>query len=153
MLSQFPEYSQQYAQRLGGAVDELRQFVEDFDADAARVGLGREQALSELSRAGALGAERAETMQSTIERFDRLSSALADLKDAGPFSRAYHAVHFNDPGIAQAAWQDFKPAVPLTFEGAIFSGAGLAAGGLLVSIFLGFLRMIFRRRNVAERSA
>ena len=38
-LSQFPEFSQQYAQRLGGAVEELQLFVEEFDADAAGVGM------------------------------------------------------------------------------------------------------------------
>ena len=38
-LSQFPEYSQQYIQRLAGAVDELTLFVEGFDADATSVGL------------------------------------------------------------------------------------------------------------------
>ena len=30
-MSQFPEYAQQYTQRLGGAVDELRVVTEDFD--------------------------------------------------------------------------------------------------------------------------
>ena len=40
-LSQFPEFSQQYVQRLGGAVDELSRFVAEFDADAAAVGMTR----------------------------------------------------------------------------------------------------------------
>ena len=43
--SQFPEYAQQYEQRLGGAVDELRIIVADFDADARKFGLSREEAL------------------------------------------------------------------------------------------------------------
>ena len=34
VLSQFPEYAQQYTQRLGGAVDELRVITEDFDRAA-----------------------------------------------------------------------------------------------------------------------
>ena len=34
--SQLPEFTQQYRQRLGGAVDELLRVVADFDADAAR---------------------------------------------------------------------------------------------------------------------
>lgn len=152
-LSQFPEFSQQYAQRLGGAVDELRLFVEEFDADAAGVGMGREQALVALSSGGALGAARADTMRETIARHDRLQAALAELKDAGPFMRAYRATHLNDVGIAKAAWEDFKPAVPLTFEGAVFSGAGLVFGGLAVSFVLGVMRLVFRRRNVAEGPA
>ena len=35
VLSQFPEYAQQYTQRLGGAVDELRVITEDFGRGAA----------------------------------------------------------------------------------------------------------------------
>ena len=45
-LSQFPEYAQQYTQRLGGAVDELRVITSDFDRAAAQSGLTREQALA-----------------------------------------------------------------------------------------------------------
>jgi len=44
-FSQFPEYAQQYEQRLGGAVDELRIIVDDFDADARKFGLTRPEAL------------------------------------------------------------------------------------------------------------
>ena len=34
--AQGPEFSQQYRQRLGGALDELSRIVAEFDADAAR---------------------------------------------------------------------------------------------------------------------
>ncbi|MEC7965452.1 MAG: DUF2937 family protein, partial [Pseudomonadota bacterium] len=39
VTAQFPEFSQQYAQRLGGAVDELTAVVADFDASAQASGL------------------------------------------------------------------------------------------------------------------
>ncbi|MEO1364377.1 MAG: DUF2937 family protein, partial [Pseudomonadota bacterium] len=45
LTSQFPEYSQQYTQRLGGAVDALAEVVADFDASARAEGLSREAAL------------------------------------------------------------------------------------------------------------
>jgi hypothetical protein len=145
-LSQFPEFSQQYAQRLGGAVDELRLFVAEFDADAASVGLSREAALRDLANGGALGAARADSMQGTIARKDRLEAALGALQDAGPFTRAYHVLQFNDREIARAAFSDFKPAVPLTFEGAVFSGAGFLGGFLGIAMVFGLLRRLFRRR-------
>ena len=50
-LSQFPEFSQQYVQRLSGAVDELRAVTFAFDTAAKVGGLSREEAL------GAIGAE------------------------------------------------------------------------------------------------
>lgn len=46
--SQFPEFSQQYAQRLGGAVDALAEVVADFDASAQAEGLTRTQALEQM---------------------------------------------------------------------------------------------------------
>ncbi|WP_372834856.1 DUF2937 family protein [Puniceibacterium confluentis] len=40
-LSQFPEFSQQYLQRLGGAVDGLARVIRQFDRDAAKVSFSR----------------------------------------------------------------------------------------------------------------
>ena len=61
-FSQFPEFSQQYIQRMGGAVDELSRFVAEFDADAAELGLSREVALVELAAGDDMGRARAETV-------------------------------------------------------------------------------------------
>ncbi len=149
-LSQYPEFSQQYAQRLGGAVDELHQFVADFDADAASVGASREEALTQLAQGGAIGEARAETMTTTIDRYERLKSALDQLEGAGPFTRAYKAGHINDPEIVKAAWTAFKPAVPLSFEGLIFTGVGFLGGILALSLVFGLLKMLFGRRKPAE---
>ncbi|MEB8385911.1 DUF2937 family protein [Rhodobacteraceae bacterium KMM 6894] len=145
-LSQFPEFSQQYAQRLGGAVDELHSFVAEFDADAAAVGLSRAAALKSLSQGSEIGAARAETMGRTIERYERLSNDLTTLRGAGPFTRAYRARSFTDAEIAQAAWADFKPAVPLTFEGAVFAGLGLLGGLGLMQALIALMRWPFRRK-------
>ena len=43
-LSQFPEFSQQYMQRMAGAVDELRGVVLAFDQSASQAGLTRAEA-------------------------------------------------------------------------------------------------------------
>ena len=145
-LSQFREYSQQYIQRLAGAVDELTLFVEGFDADATSVGMTREAALEEMAASGDLGAARAETIGSTIVRYEKMSAALEVLQSSGPFTRAYHVLQFNDREIARAAFSDFKPAVPLTFEGAVFSGAGFLGGFLGIAMVFGLLRRLFRRR-------
>lgn len=146
-LSQFPEYSQQYIQRLAGAVDELTLFVQEFDADAASVGMTRQTALEELSESGDLGAARAETIGTTITRYERMSAALEVLQSSGPFTRAYNAVQFNDLDVAQAAMEDFKPAVPVTFEGIVFSGVGFVGGWIAVGLLLGVLRLLFFRRR------
>lgn len=144
-LSQFPEFSQQYAQRLGGAVDELSRVVADFDADAAGVGLTRQEALEDLSHGSSMGRARAETMTKTIARHDRLSADLAALQGAGPFTRAYLAANMSDPQIARRAWETYKPAAPVTFEGVIFAGVGFVTGLMILGAILSLLRMPFRR--------
>ena len=46
--SQGPEFAQQYRQRLGGAIDELRRAIARFDADAQAHGETRERAIARL---------------------------------------------------------------------------------------------------------
>ena len=147
-LSQFPEFSQQYIQRLGGAVDELTRVVQEFDADAQALGLTQEEALAQLSQGGAFGAERARTMTATMDRQARLSADLAALRDASPFVRATQVNRFTDAEIASRAYAAFKPAVPLTVEGLVFAGVGFVAGLALLSAVFALLRWPFRRRAV-----
>lgn len=144
-LSQYPEFSQQYMQRLGGAVDELSRFVSDFDTDAAALSLSREQALVQLAQGGEVGAKRAETVSTTITRHRRLSDDLDRLKGAGPFTRVYNARSLADPEIARAAWEDFKPALPITFEGVIFASFGFVTGMLAIALLWAVIVSPFRR--------
>lgn len=148
-FSQFPEFSQQYIQRLSGAVDELSRVVAEFDADGAALGLSRGEALDQLAQGGAFGAERARTMEKTMARQMRLSSDLAALRDASPFVRASQPVRFADSEIAARTYEDFKPAVPLTVEGVVFAGAGFFAGFVVIGALLALLRLPFRRRQTA----
>src|ERR1700750_1045508 len=89
-FSQFPEYAQQYEQRLGGAVDELQILVADFDADAQKFGLNRHDALQRYNSShDQFLVARGQSMQRTLERYTKLSADLADLQGAGPLQRLY----------------------------------------------------------------
>lgn len=144
--SQFPEFSQQYAQRLGGAVDELGQVVADFDASAQSVGLSRAAALRQMTGSDFLDRRRAD-MAATFERHAALSEALTRLEGQGPFMRAYYVPQMRDTGIAKAAWAAFQPALPLNFAGAVFGGVGFVLGVTGVGLILGLLALPFRRRK------
>ncbi|MEE7476960.1 hypothetical protein MHIMP23_11645 [Methylobacterium hispanicum] len=48
VAAQAPEFAQQYAQRLGGAVDELRREVASLDADARATGNTRDGAVDRM---------------------------------------------------------------------------------------------------------
>ena len=150
-LSQFPEYSQQYVQRLGGAVDELRTFVTDFDASALKVDKTREQALSEMTGTQFLESREAD-MTRTITRFTRLDVDYANMKDASTFGRLTHLRGVPDTQVMSGAWEDFKPALPLTLDGLLFLLSGYFMGYAGTA---GFGRAIgrFRERLPTKRRA
>ena len=147
-FSQFPEYAQQYEQRLGGAVDELRIIVADLDRDAEKFGLTREEAIQryEVSPDTFLVA-RGVSMERTLARYEYLSKTLADLQSAGPIERLQHLPDYLDSEIGARAWQAYKPAVPVTPEGIMWGLGGLLLGYIALYPILGFLTLPFRWRN------
>jgi hypothetical protein len=152
-FSQFPEFTQQYVQRLGGAVDELSRLIRAFDADAAELGLGRDTALDQLATGGDFGASRAERMAETIARHDRLAADLEALAGSGAFQRVALARHFGDPEIMERTWQAYRPAVPTTPEGLAFAGVGFLSGWLALTFVLSLLALPFRPRRRKRAAA
>ncbi|WP_386625702.1 DUF2937 family protein [Sulfitobacter geojensis] len=143
--SQFPEFSQQYAQRLGGAVDALAEVVADFDASAAAVGLDRSEALAQMQGSAFLQRRQADMAQ-TFVRYDRLSADLAALEGQGPFMRAYNLPRLRDAQIVRAAWDAYQPAVPLNFAGISFAVIGFILGSAVLGLLFKLLFWPFRRR-------
>jgi len=150
--SQFPEFSQQYLQRLGGAVDALSQVVTDFDASAAAVGMDRADALAELRGTEFLERRRVD-MARTFARFDTLQGDLATLKGEGPFMRAYHLSRLTDGQIAGAAWRVYQPALPLNFAGLSFGLVGFLLGVGALGAGLRLVTWPFRRRRASPKVA
>jgi Protein of unknown function (DUF2937) len=144
-LSQFPEFSQQYLQRLGGQADALAQVVAEFDASAAKAGLTRETALADLSGSAFRAAHQAD-MRATIARADRAARDLVLLRAAAPMERLILPHRFRDAETLAATWADFRPAIPVTSDGLFSAGIGFAAGWLLAGGLLALVAAPFRRR-------
>lgn len=139
--SQLPEFAQQYTQRLGGAVDELRLAVAAFDQDAARLGLKREEAVARLkSNADVLAQRRGVAAEWTIARYERLAPRYDAMASGQGVSRIWGAFMAADPDIARRAFQDFRPAVPVTWDGLMTAAAGFAAGVVIVFGLAGAMR-------------
>ncbi len=137
-LSQFPEFSQQYIQRLSGATDELRAVAIAFDTAAKVGGLSRDEALDELRGTG-FGDRFSDDMRDRIYRYERLNADYQALAGAQPLQRLARAWRIRDPELVRRTWDDFRPAVPVTSEGLIFAGIGYAGGWALVSLVLALL--------------
>ena len=147
VASQGPEFAQQYRQRLGGAIDELRRVVARFDEDARSTGQSREGALTQLRQnPDRLTSLQGEAMRGNIERLDRLERQRQSFVEAGPFGRLTLLLRDGDVDLARAAYHDFEPAVPATNEGLIAALLGFFAGYGLSRLIGVPLRRLFVRR-------
>lgn len=152
VASQVPEFAQQYRQRLGGAVDELKQVVATFDADSAGAGLTRETGISRLRESpDPFVQKRGAQMVDIAIRERRLEEQQAALAQAGLLKSVMVVLGDVDPAVAGGAWEVFKPAVPVTWDGAIAALVGLVAGtGLFRLLALPFRRRM--RPGLAQRA-
>ena len=152
--SQAPEFTQQYRQRIGGAVDELSQIIKQFDVEARSEGLERSAALARLAtNADILARQRGEAVVNAVTRHDRLSAQLENFATAGPFARLAVMAKDFDPQVAKRAWSSFEPALPVTAEGAASAGAGFVAGyGLWRLLALPFRRRVRPGMNTQRPS-
>jgi hypothetical protein len=141
LLSQFPEFFQQYTQRLGGRLDEVRTQVEALEQRAAASGktlntyleqflVSRDRDVQQEGRALAV----------LVQRRAAMATAYSALSDASQFWRARAFAEHVDMDIAKATARDYKPATPLTAESAVYSGAGFGAGGVAYSLLFGWRR-------------
>ena len=145
-LSQFPEYAQQYTQRLGGAVDELRVITEDFDRAALAGGLDRNTALARYNASNDdFLAGRGTSMTGTFQRYEQLSATLQRIQGADPVARFQALPAYLDTDIGQRTLQNYRPAVPVTMEGILYAGGGFILGYLIMSGLWRFGAMPFKR--------
>lgn len=152
LLSQYPAFTQQYLQRLAGQVDALTVVAKDFDASAMAAGLGREEALAQMTDTTFLNARQAD-MRRTFARHVRLADNLQALRDATPMERIAMPQRMVDPATLSATWGDFEPALPLSAPGAVTAGGGFVAGWAMIAAVLALLTAPFRRQTNAPRRA
>ena len=149
-LSQFPEFSQQYLQRLAGKVDALTALAVQFDATASANDLTREAALRAMTGSAVLDDQQAD-MRATLALQGVLADNLAALRAAGPLERLTMPQRLGDLDTLRATWADFRPALPATAEGAISAGLGYVGGWALVSalgaLLAALLAALFGRRR------
>ena len=143
--AQVPEFTQQYAQRLGGTVAALDRVVSDFDASAAAAGLSRDAALAEMRGTEFLDLRRAD-MAATFARHARLRAQLGAFQSAGTFA-PLRLLRHPDVETAHGTWQAFRPALPMSAGGAVLGAVGFGAGVTLALGLRRLARVRFRRQR------
>jgi uncharacterized membrane protein YuzA (DUF378 family) len=136
LFSQAPEFAQQYRQRIGGAIDELRIIVDDFAKQAADHHLDRQQALDVYARSpDDFLRDRGLSMRSTLERYERLVTQQSDLGSAPPVAKPFVLMRDADEGIIANTWRDFVPGVPVSFAGLVWAAIGFLGSWIVAALF------------------
>ena len=132
VTSQAPEFTQQYRQRLGGALEELRMVVTDFDSDAKDHALTRGQALAAYkASADEFLRDRGLSITQTIRRYESLQRQSARFANWPDAASPLVLVGETDAQLFGGAWSDFRPGVPVTVAGAIWAVLGFLLFALL----------------------
>lgn len=144
LLSQFPEFFQQYAQRIGGHLAELNHQVAELENRAALDGKDTTAYLRHL-RDSEDGAVRREGRHfvALVERRGRLTQAYEALATADPWWRAPRFLRHIDWPIAGATMKAYRMAMPITSESALYSATGFLSGIMIYGL-------LFRRRASRE---
>ncbi|GGD03634.1 DUF2937 family protein [Aureimonas glaciei] len=150
MVSQASELTQQYLQRLGGAVDALAAVVQRFDASAAAAGLSRESAVARLRQApDTFVARQGADAEATITQYADLRERYDTLTRNPPILRPFLALGSPDGALLKRTLGDFRPALPITGDGLFLTVLGFAAGWASGAGIAGAMGM--RRRRAARR--
>lgn len=140
LSSQLPEFTQQYLQRLGGQLDQLRRLTENLRSDAAAEGLTLRGYVELFVNSDTSAHRRAgQRMLELVQDYEAIRSAHDALIAATPLLRPTVLLRHVDPELAQATFDAYNPALPLTTSGAIYALIGglvlwlcVAAGGGLI---------------------
>jgi len=147
-LSQFPEFAQQYSQRVAGAYFEVRDVAERFRVDAAANGKTTTEAIAAYQTSdNAFFRDRGTSMKTVLAREIHLQDHYAALTNGDGFEQLVVFATGRDNEIAMDTLGIFKPAIPLTFTGFAHAALGFLFG-------YGLLRFPVRiRRRRAPKSA
>lgn len=141
LLSQGPEFMQQYLQRLGGHLDEARRQLAVFQKTADQAGLTLDKFISQTAaNADPAVAKLGGVMADAAERVTSLQSAHDTLLQAALWERPFVFVRHLDTGIARATAAVYQPAVPTTAEGLVYALAGML---LMLALYHFGLKRLF----------
>jgi hypothetical protein len=149
LLSQFPEFFQQYTQRLGGRLDEVTAQAIALEGRAAEAGKDLASYLERFLTDPDPNIRREGRVLAALPvRRAELQQAYLALTGVGRGWRAKTFVQHFDWKIVRTTAAVYQPATPLTAESGVYAGAGFGAGAMAFWLFFGIRR---KRRKTDKR--
>ncbi len=134
LTSQFPEFYQQYLQRLGGRLDQaLVQEARIYEA-AQSQGLSVADYLARfVQSADPVFQAEGKVIQAALADAEALRVSLLALADASVLERPITLFRYLDHSVLTATFDTFKPALPVTTEGLTYAAIGMLLGLLALA--------------------
>lgn len=143
-FSQLPRFVEEYQQRLGGALDEARHELVQFQHDAEQAGLSfADYVQRHLENADPVIVATGRTIQSISDRVETLQREDDEIELAAPLLRPVIVLRQADRERLSATWSAFTLMPSFDFS---FGAIGLLLGWLINALFWGLTSG--RRRRV-----
>lgn len=127
--AQFPQFVQQYLQRLAGHAAEAQRLLTRYEQAAQDAGMALEPYIRRFQNdPDAVVAEHGQIMMEVSQRAAYLQEAVEALQNSHAFNRPFVFLNYLDREIAYQALLIFQPGVPTTPEGLIYALTGIALG-------------------------
>ena len=144
LLSQFPEFYQQYLQRLGGQLDGIRLEITDLDQRAESAQKNRFEYIRRLlENDDPIVQNEGDNLARLLGKQIKLQRTFDDLNSSNPLWRSVRFAHHFNNEIAIPTLDSFRPAIPITVEGAYY----FSLGAFLGWFFSWLLGRFFRRQK------
>lgn len=154
VFSQEPEFLQQYAQRVGGALGEIERALAEQTGSAQRNGLTLDQSIDRLKASpDSSTADQGRMLERQRDRARTLRTHYESVVHGSAWDRLTLFPFRLDLPLAADTLAIYAPAVPLTPEGFIASALGFILGWLFGLVFLRLPVKLLHRRPVARQSA
>ena len=129
LLSQFPEFYQQYLQRVGGQLDGIRLEITDLDQRAESVQKNRFEYIRRLlENNDPIVQNEGYNLARLLGKQIKLQRTFDDLNSSNPLWRSVRFAHHFNNDTAIPTLESFRPAVPITVEGAYYFSLGAFLG-------------------------
>lgn len=152
LFSQFPEFFQQYTQRLGGHLDEVAAQVSALERRADEAGKELPAYLRTfLLHRDADVRREGYALREMVQRKETLTQSYKALTGVENWWRAGEFAKHVDWEIAGSALSIYRPAMPVTPEAAIYAGAGFGGGAIVYFTLLGLIGPRERSRRGRRR--
>lgn len=140
LFSQLPHFFQNYTQRLGGHLEEIKRQLFNLEQAAQKSGKTLPQYIEKFTvNSDQDIALQGEYMQSLISRFSDISRAYDGMALGAPWTRAFHFVQTLQFDIAKLTFNDFSFGLEFTPETGVYALVGMGIGILLFTVVNGIL--------------